>query len=497
MREPVAPDAIELLIVQPTPFCNLNCSYCYLPDRRVTRRMSDDTLVAVMDAVFASAKVGSELTFVWHAGEPLVMPVAFYRRARELSEARKRPDALVRHSFQTNGTLIDDAWCAFFKEPGVAVGVSVDGPAALHDARRRTWDDKGTHARVMAGVAKLREHGIPFHVITVLTSESLDRADELYAFYRENGITSIGFNVEEIEGPNTASSLAGGAGEARFRAFLERFFDLVTAEENRLRVREFEGAIQDLTAPGWRPMEVSQEARPFGIVSIDIDGNVSTFSPELLGASHAAYDTFTFGNIRDGSLDAIVASEAYRRAAADVAAGVAKCKAACAYFGSCGGGAPANKLFENGTFDSTETLFCRLNKQLVVDVVRERLERDFTRVALSAPLARRAADYVDTLADQPSAETFATLARNVAAELRAGGVALPDDASAELIGVAPAQAVRVRNVSAAVNLADPAIVRAERSCARVDRNSGVALATPADVVLPMTDETGLWLVLHR
>ena len=497
MMVQTAQDAIELLIVQPTPFCNLNCSYCYLPDRRVTRRMSDETLVAVMDAAFASDRIGNELTFVWHAGEPLVMPIAFYRRARELSEARKRPGALIRHSFQTNGTLINDAWCEFFNEPGVAVGVSVDGPAALHDSRRRTWDDKGTHERVMAGVAKLREHNVPFHVISVLTSDALDQPDEMYAFYRDNGIRSVGFNVEEIEGPNTESSLAGGAGEARFRAFLGRFFDLVTAEEDRLRVREFEGAIQDLTAPAWRPLAVSQEARPFGIVSIDIDGNISTFSPELLGATHAAYDTFTFGNVRDGSLDRIIESAAYRRAAADITAGVEKCRATCAYFGSCGGGAPANKLFENGTFNSTETMFCRLNKQLVVDVVRERLERDFTRVALSAPLAQSAADYVDTLADSPSSETFAALARGIAAELRATGVTVPDDTNVELIGVAPSQAVRVRNVSAAVNLADDAIVRAERSCARVARNAGVALATPGDVVLPMTDDTGLWLVLHR
>ena len=119
---------IELLILQPTPFCNLNCSYCYLPDRKDTRRMSEATLDEALRAVFASGLVAEDFTVVWHAGEPLVMPVEFYARARELTRTYGADRVRVRHSFQTNATLIDDAWCRFFALPDVAVGVSVDGP---------------------------------------------------------------------------------------------------------------------------------------------------------------------------------------------------------------------------------------------------------------------------------------------------------------------------------------------------------------------------------
>ena len=117
----------------------------------------------------------------------------------------------VDHSFQTNGTLIDAEWCAFIKSHNVRIGVSVDGPAFLHDRFRRTRGGKGTHTRVIQGMELLRSEGIPFHVITVLTGASLDYPDELYEFYRQYGISSVGFNVEEIEGPHRHSSLEGSA----------------------------------------------------------------------------------------------------------------------------------------------------------------------------------------------------------------------------------------------------------------------------------------------
>ncbi len=58
----------------------------------------------------------------------------------------------------------------------------------------------------------------------------------------------------------------------------------------------------------------------------------------------------------------------------DIRAGIERCRATCAYFPYCGGGAPVNKYFENGSFDSTETMFCRLTRQVPTDVVLAKLE---------------------------------------------------------------------------------------------------------------------------
>src|SRR5262249_6413559 len=225
------PGPLELLVVQPTPFCNLDCSYCYLPDRQSTRRMTPATLARVFEWVFSSGLVRRPFTLLWHAGEPLVMPLAFYDEAARLLREHNRSGHPVLQSFQTNATLIDAAWCDYFRRHEVPLGVSVDGPAHLHDRRRRTRRGKGTLDRVLRGMCLLHDHGVPFHVITVLTAESLGYPDELFDFYQEHGVRDVCFNVEEIEGPNTSSSLLGCEATERFRRFLDRFLDLAFAAD--------------------------------------------------------------------------------------------------------------------------------------------------------------------------------------------------------------------------------------------------------------------------
>jgi uncharacterized protein len=366
---------LDLLVIQPTPFCNLDCSYCYLPDRANKRRMDEATLERTFQRVAESDLVTRPYTVVWHAGEPLVLPPAFYERAFALAARFSRPGLEVTHSFQTNGTLVDTAYCELIRRHDVRIGVSVDGPAFLNDARRRTRAGKGTLARVLSGIEMLRRFEIPFHVITVLTEEALDYPDELYAFYVENGVTQVGFNVEEIEGPNKSSSLSVDDATVRYQAFMSRFFDLAMGSERELKVREFESMIAAVLYAGPERTVPSQEAAPFAIVSVDCDGNFSTFSPELLGLESTTYAGFALGNVVEDSFAEAVASPRYRAMAKDVAAGVSKCRESCAYFAFCGGGAPANKYFENGSFDSTETLFCRLHRKALAEVVLSKMRR--------------------------------------------------------------------------------------------------------------------------
>ena len=105
---------IQLLVVQPTPFCNIDCRYCYLPDRTNKAVVAEATLANLFSQVFASGWVRDGVTIVWHAGEPMVLPIDFYRRAFRLIDGLKPAGVALSHSFQTNGTLIDDAWCEFF-----------------------------------------------------------------------------------------------------------------------------------------------------------------------------------------------------------------------------------------------------------------------------------------------------------------------------------------------------------------------------------------------
>ena len=177
--DPGLPGPLELLVLQPTPFCNINCSYCYLPDRQSTRRMSPETLDQTFRWVFASGLAREPFALLWHAGEPLVLPVSFYATADDLLRRHNVANVPVLQSFQTNAMLLDADWCAFLRRPDIHLGVSVDGPDFLHDRHRRTRQGRGTLDRVLRGIQLLHEHGIPFQVITVLTADSLDYPDEL------------------------------------------------------------------------------------------------------------------------------------------------------------------------------------------------------------------------------------------------------------------------------------------------------------------------------
>jgi uncharacterized protein len=387
---PDAPGPLELLVLQPTPFCNLDCSYCYLPDRQSTRRMSQSTLEQTFRWVFGSGLARQPFTLLWHAGEPLVLPVSFYETAADLLHRHNVADVPVLQSFQTNATLLDAGWCAFLRRLDVHLGISVDGPDFLHDRHRRTRQGRGTLDRVRRGIGLLHEHGVPFQVITVLTADALDYPDELFDFYRANGITSVGFNVEEIEGPHTASSLQRAGTPGRFRRFLTRFLALARAADPPLLVREFETLVAVLLgARRYGPGARTQENKPWAIVNVDCAGSFSTYSPELLGVSSPAHGDFALGNVATDPLDAVIASARFRRLEDEICRGVEMCRESCVYFPFCGGGAPANKFFENRTFISTETLFCRLHKQVCLDVTLAVLEQE-ARTAGAAPQPERA-----------------------------------------------------------------------------------------------------------
>lgn len=364
---------LDLLVIQPTPFCNIDCSYCYLPDRQSRKRIAPEVLDCIFARVFESDLVASNFTVIWHAGEPLVLPPDFYAHALDLLDRHNTRGVPVFHSFQTNGTLIDEEWCQFINARKLRVGVSVDGPAFLHDRCRKTRQGKGTFDRAVRGMRLLRAHAIPFHVITVLTRASLDYADEMYAFYRAEGIERVGFNIEEIEGPNTSSSLQAEGARAAVTRFLARFYDLAAADGWPLRVREIDGALAALACPEAGPPR-SHERTPLAIVSVDCEGNFSTFSPELLGLRAGRYDDFTIGRVQTDSFADALRSAKLQALRAEVEAGMRRCEQTCDYYPWCGGGSPANKVFENGTFDSAETMFCRLGKQAVLDVVLSRLE---------------------------------------------------------------------------------------------------------------------------
>lgn len=365
---------IQAVILQLTPFCNIDCRYCYLPDRTVTRRMTSAVLSRIVEAVFSSSLLAEQVTLLWHAGEPLMAPLALYRETLALVERFNTQGVKVIPTIQTNALGMTQQWCDFIKQHHIRVGVSLDGPQHIHDAHRVDRAGRGTFERAMRGIQLLQQNDIEPSVIMVLTDYALNYPDEIWHFFCEHHLNRIAFNVEEMNGAHTWSSLARNQEiKEKYRRFLQRLLELREQSATPPFVREidtFLGRVYHLNT-----MVRSQENSPGTLVSFDSTGNVATFASDLLTMAHPDYGDFLLGNIFDGTLEELLSGPKLHAMNQEIQQGVLRCRQTCAYFGFCGGGSPANKFSEHGTLDATETLSCQLKIQATLDVILKYLEQ--------------------------------------------------------------------------------------------------------------------------
>src|SRR5262249_54960733 len=133
--------------------CNLDCGYCFYLSKEQLYPGSDfrmsDTMLETYLKQYLDSQPGPEITVAWQGGEPTLLGLDFFRRSIELERKHRRPGTLILNTIQTNGVLLDDEWCAFFRENGFLVGLSLDGPRELHDAYRVDKGGGPTFDRVM------------------------------------------------------------------------------------------------------------------------------------------------------------------------------------------------------------------------------------------------------------------------------------------------------------------------------------------------------------
>lgn len=169
--------------------CNLDCSYCFFLSKELlhdagSQHMSPETLRAFVTNQLDSHPDG-EVTLTWQGGEPTLRGLPFYREAVRLANELKRPRQRVVHALQTNGTLLDDAWCEFLAAEEFLVGISVDGPAEFHDSYRVNKAGRGTHAQVVHGWELLRRHGVETNVLCTVNAANGDHGAEVYRWFRD------------------------------------------------------------------------------------------------------------------------------------------------------------------------------------------------------------------------------------------------------------------------------------------------------------------------
>ncbi len=223
----------------------------------------------------------------------------------------------------------------------------------------------------MRGISLLQANEIDFSVIAVLTQDSLDFPEEIFIFFMEHQIRNVGFNIDETEGANQSSSLTKVGVEDRYRAFMKRLYELVKSTNGYFKVREFEQTKNFIYE---KCNALQGQFTPLTMINIAYNGDFSTFSPELLSMKSSIYGDFILGNIQNDSFESACKTDKFKRINRDIQTGVDLCKRTCQYFSVCGGGAPSNKYFENGSFASSETMYCRYKTKILTDIILEDIE---------------------------------------------------------------------------------------------------------------------------
>jgi uncharacterized protein len=169
--------------------CNLGCQYCFfLSKENLYPRASplmDEAMLDTYIRQLMESSPGPQVDIAWQGGEPMLRGLEFYRRSVQLANRYRKPNQRVLHTMQTNGTLVDDAWAVFFKESNYLVGVSVDGPRALHDTYRVNKQNEGSFDDVIRGWNCLRKHDVDVNILCTIHAANADHPLEVYRFFRD------------------------------------------------------------------------------------------------------------------------------------------------------------------------------------------------------------------------------------------------------------------------------------------------------------------------
>lgn len=313
-RPTQAPPAFHLLAKPTGAICNLDCAYCFFLDKETFYpgskfRMSEPVLEQYIRQLIESHRTDS-VNIAWQGGEPTLMGLDFYRRAMTLVEKYRRPGMTFLHTMQTNGTLLDDEWAAFFAQHHFLLGISIDGPAPLHDIYRVDKGGKPSFDKVMRGLRLLQKHGVDYNVLTTVNRVNGDYPLEVYRFLRDEvGTTWMQFIpvVERINADGLTLFQEGTTVSDRsvrpeqFGRFLSTIFDeWVRHDVGTVYVQTFEAALSNWLGLGNSGMCVFNATCGTGL-AIEHNG-------DLYSCDHFVEPKFLLGNIQETHLIELVAS---------------------------------------------------------------------------------------------------------------------------------------------------------------------------------------------
>jgi uncharacterized protein len=353
-----APDGFHLLAKPTGAVCNLDCSYCFFLSKEMLYpgsrfRMADDLLELYIRQLIESHRT-PEVTIAWQGGEPTLMGLDFFRRSVELAE-RHAGGRRIEHTIQTNGTLLDDEWAAFFHEHRFLVGISIDGPRELHDAYRVDKGGKGSFDRVMRGLGLLREHEVEFNTLTTLHHANAGRALEVYRFLRDECGSRYHQYIpiiERVDDDEAWSSwrdrpLYTQSGErvsARSltpeqygRFLIEVFEEWVRRDVGEVYVQMFDAALANWVGA---PPGLCVHSETCGLaLALEHTG-------DLYSCDHFVEPAYRLGNIREHHMLELVASQRQRQFGQDKLDSLPRYCRECEVRFACHGGCPKDRFLE-------------------------------------------------------------------------------------------------------------------------------------------------------
>lgn len=337
--------------------CNLVCDYCYFGVGCRECGRSGNTRISrvVLERFISEYLILSQdrFDFIWHGGESLLAGIDFFKDAVRLQKVYSRNGQNIFNGIQTNATLLNEDWASFFKENHFHVGVSLDGPEYIHNAHRRYPSGEGSFADTMRGIALLREYGVNFATLTVLSKESLGHEGEIFDFFLRNGIYKI--DLLPCVAPETMESgkSVGAVAPGEFAGSVAKMFDLWWQLDNpEVRVRLFENVL--LGFLGSKPHICKFAGTCARQCTLDYNGDVYPCD-KFVGMKD-----FMFGNIAESNLADILDSDARQRFITQVRTFPSDC-VNCRWKAICNAGCVYHRYIRRGIL-ADKTYFCSFRR---------------------------------------------------------------------------------------------------------------------------------------
>lgn len=340
------PPAFHVMAKPRGAICNLDCEYCFYLSKKAlypdgSFRMSDEVLETYVRQ-YIEAQGVPEANFAWQGGEPTLMGLDFFRRAVAYQDKYRKPGMRIENALQTNGTLLDDEWCRFFKEHGFLVGISLDGPRALHDVYRKDKGGAPTFDRVMKGLSLLRKHEVDFNILACVSAANVEHPLEVYRFLRdEAGAEFIQFipivERQDDTGFQESSRLTSRSisGEQYGEFLIAVFDEWVRCDVGRVFVQMFDTALGHwLGAPGG----LCVFAETCGLaLAMEHNG-------DLYACDHFVEPRHYLGNVTERPMIELVASPQQRQFGLAKRESLPRYCHDCSVLFACNGGCPKDRV---------------------------------------------------------------------------------------------------------------------------------------------------------